>query len=117
MVEGLDCMVSKKERERRFDKDVLHKEEGGFFNGFFNYGTPFVVLRIYKDKIRIRIPFLAVLEFKKEEIDYIERFFGLFSKGINIAQKNKHGRTSVVFWSMNVERLVAELKKAGYNVR
>lgn len=110
-------MVSKKEQQRRSDVDVLYKEKGGFFNGFFNYGTPFVLLKIYKDKIRIRVPFLAVLEFKKGDIDYIERFHGLFSKGINIVQKNKHGRTSVVFWSMNVDHLVEELKKAGYTVR
>ena len=111
-------MVSKKERERRSDIDVLYKEKGGFFNGFYNYGTPFVMLKIYEDKIRIRIPFLAVLEFKKGDIDYIDRFFGLFSKGINIVQKDRrHGRTSVVFWSMNVEHLVEELKKAGYKVR
>jgi hypothetical protein len=110
-------VVSKKERERRSDVSVLYKEKGGFFNGFFNYGTPFVLLKIYEDKIRIRIPFLAVLEFKKGDIDYIERFMGLFSKGINIVQRNRHGHTSVVFWSMDVERLVEELKKAGFNVR
>jgi hypothetical protein len=111
-------MVSKKERERRSDIDVLYKEKGGFFNGFFNYSTPFVILKIYKDKIKIRVPFLAILDLNKADIDYIERFFGLFSKGINIVQKDRrHGRTSVVFWSMNVERLVEELKKAGYKVR
>lgn len=80
-----------------------------------NYTWPLTKLEIFKNEIILITP-LTKMHLKKSELDHFKRYKGLFSKGVQIFHKKTNLDKFIVFWCSNPEKLLRELKEAGYEV-
>ena len=99
----------------------IYEEKGGirFGDSFWlssNYSWPFANIEIFKDKIILSWGYSKIV-YNKKDIRYIEKYRGLFSKGIRIKYNKKKNWKFIIFWSPSVDNLLSKLKKGGYKIK
>lgn len=98
----------------------IYQENGGIRIGdsywfSLNYTWPLASISVSKKNILLAYN-SSKIEFKKKEVKYIEKYRGLFSKGIRIYHKRKNN-PFIVFWSYSVDDLIQKLRDVGYKVK
>ncbi len=103
---------------------IIYEELGGVRKGknyffAFNATWPLAKIRVFDDKILIKIFLLKDVFLLKDEINYIQKyhsFLGFLGGGIRIFHK-KQENPFLVFWSFSLNKLIRNIKKAGYVVK
>ncbi len=105
---------------------ALFEETGGIRFGesyWFsaNYTFPFAKIRIFKEKIILTWGESSKIEFRKDEIQYLEKYKGILGgilgKGVRICHKKSRTWKFIIFWSFSVDNLLSKLKNAGYELK
>ncbi len=112
-------------KEKKNEARKLYEEKGGLRLGksywvSSNFTWPYADINIFRNRIVIDHVF-GKIEFKKGEIENIEKcngmLGGILGKGVRVFHKKRKFYPFVVFWSLNVDNLIKELKRAGYKVK
>ncbi len=101
---------------------IIHSEVGGFRKGMsymlaWNGTIPFAFIQVYPRKIVFTYLFFFKNVFTPENVEYIEKYHGIFSPGVHIVHKIKGVSPFILFWSFSCNKLLDAIKSAGFIVR
>ena len=101
---------------------LLHKERGGLRMGYSFWESPYSTwplakVEIYSDKIIITEFFSKKAEIKKSDINSIEKYGWFLGSEVKINHNSPQTMPFIVFLPRSADKLLFQLKEAGYPVK